>query len=143
MMAALRVFASIVVTILLIGCAEYEERAFIRKVLNKQQECPPPGMGADIVCHYLLTIVRLEGNTARGRVPKEAVEPNQKGCEMLRDELKEYPPSYVCPNAENFPAHEYEFQIDDPSTIKVGDTKHLVTVPGERFLKVAKEKASM
>jgi hypothetical protein len=126
MMVALRLFSIIVFTTMLTGCPDFQERAIVRKLIAKNQECFAPGIRLDHPCHYLLKVINIREKTVTAQIPMEAVGPNQEGCEYLRDTEEVYPPQYPCPDARNHPAHEYVFQIEDPSTVQTSQCYHFV-----------------
>ena len=130
-MIVLRLFSIIIVTLALTGCSK--KLALVEESLNLAP-CPAPSFPTPYPCHYLLTVTSIDGNTAKARIPKEAVAATQEGCQNLRG--KAYPPDHPCPDAENYPNHEYEIRLVPGTNLKPG-THLFVADSGTGLLKLA------
>jgi hypothetical protein len=150
-MVALKVVVSVMITALVAGCALFQEgreaKAYDQKTIEAdasklgviaaklQQPCPSPGTPIDYECHYKLRITNVNGNNATGQIPPEAVNPNQEGCQKLKDE-KTYPDDHYCPNPADFPKDTYAFQVDPSTPVQQGQTYHFVNILRSKVLKV-------
>ena len=137
-MVALRLLSLIIFVALVTGCADYKEREFLRKALNVQQDCSPPGNPSNVECHYKLTVTKISGNKARGRLPMEAIQPNQDGCKKLIEE-KDFPPHYICPSSQDYPEHEYAFEVDPATPVEINHTYHFINNLRSKSLRVFKD----
>jgi len=126
-MIVLRLFSIIIVTVVLAGCQLFEKREFVRDLLNAQEPCPILGFPTDNPCHYLVTITDIQGKTVTAIIPREAVEPNQEGCEQLI-RIGFYEPSHLCPKADNYPENSYQIRIHPDSPITKKGKYHIVAV---------------
>lgn len=124
-MIALRLFSIIIVTVVLAGCPKYEKREFLRELFNGQEDCPILGFPTNNQCHYLVTVTDIQGKTVTVRIPREAVEPNQEGCEKLI-KLGYYDPGHLCPNADNYAENSYQIRIHPDTPITQKGKYHLV-----------------
>jgi hypothetical protein len=151
MMIVLRLFSIIIITVVLAGCQLFEKREFVRDLLNAQEPCPIFGFPTNNPCHYLVTVTDVQGKTVTARIPKEAVQPSQVGCEKLKS-LGYYEPNHPCPNPDNYPENSYQIRIHPDTPITQKGTYHLVAAgededlddagrrrPGRGVYKVFKE----
>jgi hypothetical protein len=134
-MIVLKFLAGVVILAVLTGCPDYEKKALVQKVLKIQPPCPPPGTPTNIECHYRLTIKSVSGNTARGGIPMDAIKVNQEGCEHLKAE-KKFPPDHICPNANDYPDNEYEFDVDPSTPVQQGQTLNFINILRTKMLRV-------
>jgi hypothetical protein len=123
MMIVLRLFSIIIVTVVLVGCQE--KREFLRELLNAQEDCPTLGFPTNNQCHYLVTVTDIQGKRVTASIPREAVEPNQEGCEQLI-KIGFYEPSHLCPKADNYPENSYQIRIHPDTPITKKGKYHLV-----------------
>jgi hypothetical protein len=133
MTITLRLLSIIIVTGALTGCADYKKLALLEENLSLAP-CPAPSFPTPYPCYYELTVTSINGNTAKARIPKQAVERTQKGCENLRGSV--YSPIHPCPDATNYPNHEYEIRLV-PGTIQGPGTYLFVADNGTGLLKLA------